>query len=82
MLYNIYSEVSDMKYYLITSAVKSGSNITKAVSSRNFALNYIAEHLGINVEVEDIYFRDEPHKHEQVLKCNDGSLFFVDRILA
>ena len=69
------------KYYQVTSAMRCGDNITKIASSRNSAADKVANVLQErNLEVEDIYYRDDPHKHNEVMKCNDGSLIFIDRI--
>ena len=70
------------KYYQISSAVKRGSDISGVASSRNAALNKIGNVLmDRDMQVEDIYYRDDPHKHNEVLKCDDGSLFFIDRVV-
>lgn len=69
------------KYYQVTSAMRRGDNITKIASSRDSAVNKVADALEErNLEVEDIYYRDDPHKHNEVMKCNDGSLIFIDRV--
>ena len=70
------------KYYPVTSAMRCGDNITKIASSRNSAADKVANVLQErNLEVEDIYYRDDPHKHNEVMKCNDGSLIFIDRVV-
>jgi hypothetical protein len=70
------------KYYQVTSAMRCGDNITKIASSRGSAADKVANVLEErNLEVEDIYYRDDPHKHNEVMKCNDGSLIFIDRVM-
>ena len=70
------------KYYQVTSAMRYGDNITKIASSRNSAADKVANVLQErNLEVEDIYYRDDPHKHNEVMKCSDGSLIFIDRVV-
>ena len=70
------------KYYQVTSAMRCGDNITKIASSRNSAADKVANVLQErNLEVEDIYYRDDPHKHNEVMKCNDGSLILIDRVV-
>ena len=69
------------KYYQVSSAMRCGDNIAKVTSSRDSAIDKVANVLfERNLEVEDIYYRDEPHKHNEVMKCNDGSLIFIDRV--
>lgn len=70
------------KYYQISSAVRRGGNISEVAYSRDAALNKVgAVLLDRNMQVQDIYYRDDPHKHNEVLKCEDGSLFFIDRVI-
>lgn len=70
------------KYYQITSAIRRGDNIEEVAHSRDSAINKIGRVLlERDMQVQDIYYKDDPHKHNEVLKCEDGSLFFVDRII-
>lgn len=70
------------KYYQITSAIRRGDNIEEVAYSRDSAINKIGRVLlERDMQVQDIYYKDDPHKHNEVLKCEDGSLFFVDRIM-
>jgi hypothetical protein len=71
------------KYYQVTSAMQRGGNFNAIATTRNSASNKVADELMVRgIEVEDIYYRDDPHKHNEVMKCNDGSLVFIDRVLA
>jgi hypothetical protein len=70
------------KYYHVTSALQHGDDINTVALSRDSAIDKVGKVLNEkNLQVEDIYYRDDPHKHEEVMKCDDGSLFFIDRVM-
>jgi hypothetical protein len=70
------------KYYQITSAVHKGSDVAMIAGSRGSAIDKVGDILfDRDMQVQDIYYRDEPHHHQEVLKCEDGSLFFIDRVV-
>ena len=70
------------KYYQITSVIRRGDDVVGTARSRDLALNKIGKVLiERDLQVQDIYYKDDPHKHNEVLKCEDDSLFFVDRII-
>jgi hypothetical protein len=52
-------------------------------STRNAALKAVESLLDDNfLTVEEEYFRDDPHKHLQVLVCsNHRDRFFIDRVI-